>query len=100
MTKNEILLQRIIKLENRLNIVESDIERNCEVANYNQKNTDKLFNKLIKKIFWKKRKVEYVNYIPNKNENSESDFEEAEFGSKSSEYQPCWCPKWVTCPWY
>lgn len=66
MNKNEILLSRIIQLENRLNIVESDIIRNCEISNYNQKNTDKIFNKLIKKVFWIKRKVEYVDDIPNK----------------------------------
>lgn len=66
MTKNEILLERIIYLEKRLNSIESDIERNCEVANYNEKNANKLFNKIVKKVFWVKRTVEYVDYIPNK----------------------------------
>lgn len=65
MTKNEILLSRIIQLEKRLNIVESDIVNNVKITNYNQENTDKIFNKLIKKVFWIKRKVEYVDYIPN-----------------------------------
>tara|TARA_R110000868_G_scaffold113314_3_gene304221 strand:- start:3025 stop:3180 length:156 start_codon:yes stop_codon:yes gene_type:complete len=51
MTKNEILLSRIIQLEKRLNIVESDIVNNVKITNYNQENTDKIFNKLIKKVF-------------------------------------------------
>lgn len=59
-----ILEQRIILLENRINVISDDIERNCEVANYNVKEQNKIINKIVKKLFWITRKIEYVNYIP------------------------------------
>ena len=62
--KIEILEQRIILLENRLNVISEDIDRNCEVANYNVKEQNKTINRIIKKLFWVTRKIEYVNYIP------------------------------------
>lgn len=64
MKQSEILLIRIEELERRLNIIEWDICSNVERANYTQKQNDKVINKIIKKVFWFKRKVEYVNYIP------------------------------------
>lgn len=28
------------------------------------------------------------------------EYENAEYDMSPNDFQSCWCPKWVTCPWY